>query len=38
VLRQDELAFIKAIYTLQVSPALFREMRSTLAARKKKKK
>jgi hypothetical protein len=38
MLRQDELAFIKAIASLQVSLALLRELRSALASRKKKKK
>jgi hypothetical protein len=36
MLRQDELAFIKAISSLQVSLALLRDVRSALAARKKK--
>jgi hypothetical protein len=37
MLRQDELAFIKAISSLQVSPAHLRELRSALASRKKRK-
>jgi hypothetical protein len=37
MLRQDELAFIKAISSLQVSPALLRELRLALASRKKRK-
>jgi hypothetical protein len=36
MLRQDELAFIKAISSLQLSPAFLREVRSALASRKKK--
>jgi len=36
MLRQDELAFIKAISTLQVSPALPKELRLAMARRKKK--
>jgi len=35
MLRQDELAFMKAISTLQVSPALLKEMRLAMARRKK---
>jgi hypothetical protein len=38
MLRQDDYAFIKAISSLHVSPALLREVRSALAARKKKEK
>ena len=34
--RQDELAFMKAISTLQVSPALLKELRLAVAPRKKK--
>jgi hypothetical protein len=37
MLREDELAFIKATSTLQVSPALLRELISALASRKKRK-
>jgi DNA-binding HxlR family transcriptional regulator len=36
MLRQEELAFIKAISTLQLSPALLRELRMALLHRKKK--
>jgi len=36
MLRQDELAFIKAISTLQISPALLKELRLAMARRKKK--
>ena len=36
MLRQDELAFMKAICTLQVSPALLKELRLAMARRKKK--
>ena len=36
MLRQKELAFIKAISTLQLSPALLRELRMALSRRKKK--
>jgi hypothetical protein len=36
MLRQEELAFIKAISTLQLSPALLRELRTALSRRKKK--
>jgi hypothetical protein len=35
MLRQDELAFIKAISSLQVLPALLRELRLALTSRKK---
>jgi len=34
--RQDELAFMKAISTLQVSPALLKELRLAMVRRKKK--
>jgi len=37
MLRQEELAFMEAISTLQVSPALLKELRLTMARRKKKK-
>jgi len=36
MLRQDELAFKKAISTLQVSPAVLEELRLAMARRKKK--
>jgi len=36
MLRQDELAFIKAIYTLQVSPALLKGLRLSMLWREKK--
>jgi len=36
MLRQDELAFIKAISTLQLSSALLKELRLAMAWRKKK--
>ena len=36
MLRQDKLAFVKAISTLQVSPALLKELRLSMARRKKK--
>jgi hypothetical protein len=36
MLRQDELAFMKAISTLQVSLALLKELRLAMARRKKK--
>jgi hypothetical protein len=35
MLRQEELAFIKAISTLQLSPAFLRELRTALSRRKK---
>jgi hypothetical protein len=35
LLRQEELAFIKAISTLQVSPAILKEVRMALSRRKK---
>jgi hypothetical protein len=34
MLRQDELAFMKAISTLQVSPGLLKELRLAMARRK----
>jgi hypothetical protein len=37
MLRQEELAFIKAISTMQPSPALLKELRAALASSKKKK-
>ena len=36
MLRQDELAFVKALSTLQVSPAVLKELRIALSPRKKK--
>jgi hypothetical protein len=36
MVRQEELAFVKAIYNLQVSPALLKELRLALSRRKKK--
>jgi len=36
MLRQDEFACMKAISTLQVSPALINELRLAMAGRKKK--
>jgi len=36
MLRQDEQAFVKAISSLQVSPALLKELSLTMARRKKK--
>jgi len=36
MLRQEELAFIKAISTLQLSPAILKELRMALSRRKKK--
>ena len=38
MLRQEELAFIKAISTIQPSPALLKEIRTALALSKKKRK
>ena len=38
MLRQDELAFIKALSTMQPSPALLKELRTALATSKKKRK
>jgi hypothetical protein len=37
MLKQEELAFMKAISTLQLSPALLRELRSAMAASKRRK-
>jgi hypothetical protein len=37
MLRQDELAFIKAVGSMELSPFLLREMRKAMAAAKKKK-
>ena len=36
MLRQEELAFVKAISTMQLSPAILKELRMTLSRRKKK--
>ena len=36
MLRQEELAFFKAISTLQLSPAILKELRMALSRRKKK--
>jgi len=36
MLRQEELAFIKAISTIQLSPAILKELRMALSRRKKK--
>ena len=38
MLRQDELAFIKALSTMQPSPALLKELKTALATSKKKRK
>jgi hypothetical protein len=38
MLKQEELAFIKVLSTMDFSPALFKELRSALAARGKKKR
>jgi len=38
MLKQDELAFIKAVSTMQPSPALLKELRTALASSKKKRK
>jgi hypothetical protein len=35
MLRQEELAFIKAISTLQLSPAILKELRMALSCRQK---
>jgi hypothetical protein len=35
MLRQEELTFIKAISTLQLSPAIIKELRMALSRRKK---
>ena len=37
MLSQEELAFIKAISTLQLFPALLKELRMALSSRRKKK-
>jgi len=37
MLRQEELAFIKAVGSMQLSPVLLRELRKAMAAAKKKK-
>jgi hypothetical protein len=34
--RQEELAFFKALSTLQISPAILKELRTALASSKKK--
>ena len=36
MLRQEELAFVKAISTMQLSPAILKELRMALSRRKKK--
>jgi hypothetical protein len=36
MLRQEELAFIKALSTFQVSPAVLKELRKTLSRKKKR--
>jgi len=36
MLRQEELAFVKAISTMQLSPAVLKELRIALYRRKKK--
>ena len=36
MLRQEELAFLKAISTMQLSPAILKELRTALSRRKKK--
>jgi hypothetical protein len=38
MLRHNEPAFLKALWSAEMSPALFRELRMILAARKMKKK
>jgi hypothetical protein len=38
MLRQEELAFIKAVSTMQLSPAILKELRTALATSKKKRK
>ena len=35
MLRQEELAFVKAISTMQLSPAILKELRMALSRRKK---
>jgi len=37
MLRQEEIAFIKGISTLQLSQALLKELRTALSSRKKRK-
>jgi hypothetical protein len=37
MLKQEELAFIKAIGSMELSPVLFRELRKAMAVAKKKK-
>ena len=36
MLRQEELAFVKAISTMQLSPAILKELRMAMSRRKKK--
>jgi hypothetical protein len=36
MLKQEELAFIKAVSTLQVTPGLLRELRTELSTRKRR--
>jgi len=36
MLRQEKLAFVKAISTMQLSPAILKELRMALSRRKKK--
>ena len=36
MLRQDELAFVKALSTFQISPAVLKELRMALSCRKKR--
>jgi hypothetical protein len=36
MLRQEELAFLKAMSTLQLSPVILRELRMAMSRRKKK--
>ena len=36
MLRQEELAFVKAISTMQLSPAILKELRTAMSRRKKK--
>ena len=36
MLRQDELAFVKAISSFQMSPAMLKELRLAMARRKKR--
>jgi len=37
MLRREELAFIKAISTIQLSPAILKELRMAMSRRKKKR-